>query len=416
MDAQAQPRRQDNIAALVDYFASGAKDACVKVGIELEHTLVRDDGSPVSFDDEHGQEWLLEQLLSEYPERIIDEEGSTVGLIGDHASITLEPAGQFELSAGPFESLAQARQAFEKFEAELESLGAPYGIQPLTPGYHPTCKALDLRLIPKRRYEIMNEYLGAISMFGICMMRGSAATQVSIDYCSVEDCLRKLRLANACVPILSLICDNSPIFEGEERPHQLMRTKIWLECDPARCGTVPGVMEEGFSLEDYAAYILDTPAMVACSDGKLVLSEQTFGEIFANERMSTTDIEHALSVFFTDVRLKKYIEIRPADAMPIGCVIAFAALVKGLFYDEGSLEALERLFSDVRAEDIMSAKAELMANGYDAHVYGRPVSEIADELISIAATGLSAQERDYLEPLATLVSMRTTLADIALSR
>ena len=58
----------------------------------------------------------------------------------------------------------------------------------------------------------MNAYLGSVSPFGICMMRGSASTQISIDYTSAEDCLRKLRLAFSLTPLFSLICDNSPVY------------------------------------------------------------------------------------------------------------------------------------------------------------------------------------------------------------
>ncbi len=47
---------------------------------------------------------------------------------------------------------------------------------------------------------------------------------------------------------------------------------------------------------------------------------------------------------FPDVRLKTYLEIRPADSMPIPYVIAYAALIKGLFYNEGNLRQLEALF------------------------------------------------------------------------
>ncbi len=416
MNAQDQPKRAENISAIVDYFKSGIKESCSEIGIELEHTLLKENGEAVSFDDPYGQKWLLEQLLDTYPEKIIDEEGSLIGIIGDHASVTLEPAAQFELSAGPFRTLAHAEETFKKFESVLAGLTEAHGIEALTPGYHPTCKAADLKLIPKRRYEIMNEYLGSISMFGICMMRGSAATQVAIDYCSVDDCLRKLRLANACTPLFSLICDNAPIFEGDIRPHELMRTEIWLKCDPARCGTVPGVMQEDFTLEDYAAYILDTPAMVARTDAGLALSEKTIGELFAHKVMSSEDIEHALSVFFTDVRLKRYIEIRPADAMPLPCVIGFAALVKGLFYNEGSLTELDRIFAGVDANAILQAKVALMEHGYGASVYGHPASELVDELMSLAATGLSSEESRYLEPLSAMAAQRTTLASIALAK
>lgn len=68
-----------------------------------------------------------------------------------------------------------------------------------------------------------------------------------------------MRIAYALTPILSLICDNSPVFEGKPRPHKLMRTDIWLHTDGDRCGLVPGALSSGFTFEDYAEYVLDTP-------------------------------------------------------------------------------------------------------------------------------------------------------------
>ncbi|MEG0504669.1 MAG: glutamate--cysteine ligase, partial [Raoultibacter sp.] len=86
--------------------------------------------------------------------------------------------------------------------------------------------------------------------------------------------------------------------------------------------------------------------------------------------------------------------------------------VKGLFATGETLAALDALFADVTAEDIDAAKAALMAAGYDAEVYSRPVAEIADRLMMIAKLGLVEDERHYLEPLEQLVFNRVTLADV----
>ncbi len=412
---EEQPAREQNIQAIVGYFESGIKSEAQNIGIELEHTLVHDDGRPVSYLDTDGQRAILERLQKVYPTIERDAEGNLTLLSNGVANITLEPAAQVEVSAGPFGSLQQALICIQEFQADLDAASAQ-DIDVTSVGYHPTMKAADLQLIPKERYRIMNEHLGAISMFGICMMRGSAATQVSIDYTSVADCLRKLRLANALVPILSLIADNSAVFEGKQRPHQLMRTEVWEKCDPDRCGTVPGVMNADFTLRAYAEYILDTPAMVDISTGTMRLSERTLGELYADTPMTEADVEHALSVFFTDVRLKRYIEIRPADALPATYAVAYAALIKGLFYSEASLDALDKLFANVTTDDILAAKHALMESGYDAEMYGQPVPVVADELMSLATTGLDEAERELLRPLAMLVANRVTLADMEIAR
>ena len=249
---------------------------------------------------------------------------------------------------------------------------------------------------------------------GRCMMRGSASAQISIDYDSVDDCLHKLRLANGLAPIFALMCDNSPVFEGAPRPQRMVRTVIWRNTDPARCGIVPGVMDADFSLERYAAYVLDTPAIfIVEPDGSYRATDKTFGEEYAGAPMTRAQVEHALSLMFNDVRLKYYIENRSADAMPIPYVTAYAALVKGLFYSESGREALDGLLEGATNASIEEAKDALIRDGYDATVYGRPMGQIADMLFETAHDALLSNERNYLSPLHQLARTRKTLADLS---
>ncbi len=408
---RAQPARESNIDAIVSYFESGITQGPGRLGIELEHSIVRDDLTPVSYSEPFGVQWILQQLQPRYPQTTCDPEGDLLGVARPGESVTIAPAAQLELSAGPFSRIADARECFDAFERTLEEVLGPVGERALALGYHPSARAADLELIPKRRYQFMNLYFREKGSFGTCMMRGSASTQVSIDYSSVSDCLRKLRIAFALVPLFSLMCDNAPVFEGAPRTHELVRTEIWQRCDPDRCGLVPDVMEPGFDLRRYAAYVLDTPAiLVPCKKEQWCYSKRTFGEVYAERTMTQAEIEHALSMFFTDVRLKTYLEIRPADAMPIPYAMAYAALVKGLFYSPESLDALDRLFADVRGADVEAAKNALMAQGYRAEVYGRSAAAWADDLVRLARKGLGEDERAYLDPLAKLVAARETLA------
>lgn len=107
--------------------------------------------------------------------------------------------------------------------------------------------------------------------------------------------------------------------------------------------------------------------------------------------MNRANVEHALSMVFPDVRLKTYVEIRPADSMPTPYAIAYAALIKGLFYCDECLEALYASCRNVALEDIWRAKESLMENGYRGKAYGRNVDEICDEMFDPCA---SRPERD----------------------
>lgn len=404
---------QANVEAIVDYFKSGIKEPgeSGRLGVELEHIVVGPHDKPVTYAEEHGVKWMLEQLEPDYSGKVFGDGGSLIGLSEGKRAISLEPAAQFELSAGPYDDGVEARDDFLAFQKEMTELIDPYGHRMLAVGYHPSAKVDDLPLIPKARYRFMDEHFAKIGHYGRCMMRGSASTQISIDYYSVEDCLRKLRLASVLAPLFALMCDNTPMFEGEPSPHHMMRTEIWRKCDPARCGTIPGVLDPGFSLEAYAEYVLRTPAIFyRDSDGREVATEKTFGEVYADHTMTTEEVEHALSLFFNDARCKTYIEIRPADAMPMPFVAAYATLIKGLFYFDEGLDALDDAFGGVTLEDVEQAKTDLMEKGYEGTAYGRPAAELVDLLFEIAHTTLPQGEAMVLIPLAQLVKMRKTLA------
>lgn len=412
-----QACREQNIQTIVDFIMTNVKDHSNRIGIELEHLIVSANGGErVSYSQEHGIADLLERLSEVYPDKTFSAEGDLIGLSrtrnGLLEAITLEPAGQLELSAGPFNDLSAAKTVFDDFEDRLSKYLEPNNQIALLLGYMPVGEAADMEMIPKHRYEYMDAHFKQIGPYGTCMMRGSAAAQISIDFFSEEDCIRKMRLAAAAAPIISLMCDNTSIFEGEMRTHAMIRTEIWNGVDKDRCGVVPGLFDKEFGVADYAAYVLDVPAIVAPDgNGGWKSDERTFGEIYADMPMDEAAAEHALSMVFPDVRLKRYIEIRSADAMQIKYTIALAALVKGIFANDDAMEALEKMFSKVTERDIAKAKLALMREGFDAEVYGIAAWKIAEQLNVIAKLQLNKEEREMLEPLTTLAFSHTTLAD-----
>ena len=407
-----------NRQALVNYFIQGAKthahDAEQKlVGIELEHIVVDEKMMAIPYEsDTYSVKDLLEDLAEYYPEPIMVD-GHLLGRQAGKSTITIEPCAQLELSAGPFNNLKDAEETFTDFEQKLASILEPHHAQALTIGYDPHYCAMDKPLIPKDRYKYMHKYLSAISMYGPAMMRCSASAQISIDYTDEADAMRKLRLSSIAAPLFALMTDNAPVFEGHVRTEHMVRTRIWKEIDVVRASTIPGVTRRDYSFEDYADYVLGVPAIVALdAQGNASYSKKSFHKLFKHTEMTKADIEHALSMVFPDVRLKQFIEIRPADSMPIPYVIAYAALIKGLFYSEDSLQKMDDLFGDVRRNDIDAAKEELMAYGYRAIVYERDAAALCDKLITYAREGLSEDERSYLEPLAEMVEAKSTFADL----
>ncbi len=396
---------------MVKFYESGIKEKSQKLGVELEWTLVHDDMSQVTYFEKFGQKWLMKALRDHFPNDMLDEGGNLIGVENDRDSITLEPAGQFELSAGPFTELVEVEETFAHFFETVNALTKQHGISMIPIGYHPKCKAEELKIIPKVRYELMNEYFLKNSPLGIEMMRGTGSTQVSIDYSSEKDCVRKLRIAYLCTPIFSLLTDNTPTFEGKKRTRHMMRTQVWEDCDPLRCGIVPGLFDDDFGFETYARHVLNTRAMFEMDGDTGHLTGKTTSEVYGEREMDFSACAHASSHLFNDVRLKNFIEIRPADALPTNVAVAYCALVKGLFYSEESLRRAEKLFGEQSEEEIETAKRDLQEKGFEGEAYGQKVAEISSELLSIATDGLTLKDKHYLEPLKKIIENKKTLAD-----
>ena len=402
---------------IVAYFTRGHKFTRT-LGFELEHVVVHiGTGQAVSYSEPGGIRDVLTKLSEKYDRALYDGD-DIIGCESPREVVTIEPAGQIEISLGPCNSVFDVERLYLGFREKIDPILEEFGLMTPMLGYVPLGKARDLELIPKFRYECMSAFLGAQAYEGICMMRGTCALQVSIDFRNEADAMRKMRIAEILAPILALICDNSPVFEGEERSCKLVRTAVWAGMNQDRVGTVPGSLDPGFSFADYADYILSREAILVPDDssenGWRYVGAKTFDELYADREMTEVELQHALSMVWPDARLKNFLEIRPADAMPLEYALAYVVLVRAIFYNDRNLDVLEALLANVGEEDIANAKAALIEGDYGAEIYGRSVAFWTDELMVLASGSLEKNEGAYLEPLATMVKYRTTLADIGL--
>ena len=102
----------ENRQRLMAFFRSGSKapEDIGRLGVEVEHLIVGDDGDAISYEptDAHkGVRDVLAYLTTWYPQQSFNDHGDLLGLLGDEGSVTLEPAAQLELSAAPYDSIAQ---------------------------------------------------------------------------------------------------------------------------------------------------------------------------------------------------------------------------------------------------------------------------------------------------------------------
>lgn len=393
------------IEEIVKYIKSGEKSVeDFKLGIEFEHFVIdKNTFETISY---YGKDGVAETLKDlEKNNWVATYEGEYIlGLTKENKNITLEPGSQFELSLKAEKDIGDIEREYLGFLDEIVPLLESKGQALIAVGYHPMTKINDIKLLPKKRYDYMFNYFKKRGTHAHNMMKGTAALQVSIDYKDEEDYKKKFRVTNALSPILYSLFENAIIFEGEEYKHHNLRAFIWKNCDTDRSGIAEGALKDDFGYEKYAEYILNRPPIFIIKKGKLEFTdEKLVKEIFNPEDYEIEELEHLLTMFFPDVRTKRYMEIRMMDAVPYPLNFAAMAFWKGILYNDEILNKVYDYIADLNIEDIDNTKNEMFEKGLNAHYKEGTILEAAKYLVDLAKTGLKEEEKKYIYPLEEMV-------------
>jgi glutamate--cysteine ligase len=381
---------------LLEPFHAACKPASeFRIGTEAEKFgwLVRE-AKPLPFHGETSVQSIL-KLLQQFgwqPERE-HPQGEVIALLKDDASITLEPAGQLELSGAPFASLHDTHRELEQHFDQLRAVSDQIGISWLSLGFHPFAKQDQLPHVPKLRYGIMERYLPTRGSRALDMMRRTCTVQANLDFSSEEDAMRKLRVSLALQPIVTGMFANSPFYEGRLGERASERADVWLNMDATRTGLLPFAWEKDVSFQKYVEWALDAPMFLIKRNDKVVANtDQTFREYLQHgshgERATSTDWRTHLNTLFPEVRLKNTLEMRGADAQGRALTSALPALWKGLLYSETALRRAESLIAPLSAELVQRARPDITRLGLQAILLNQPLSHWASEVVQIARAGL----------------------------
>jgi glutamate--cysteine ligase len=407
---------------LIASFAKGekARDRW-RIGTEHEKFVYsRADHHAPSWDEPSGIRALLTEL-QQYGWKPVEEGGKIIALTGADGSVSLEPAGQFELSGAPLDNLHQTCAETGRHLDQVKAAGDKLGIGFLGLGMWPDKTRAELPIMPKGRYAIMLRHMPRVGTMGLDMMLRTCTIQVNLDYATEADMVQKFRVGLALQPLATALFANSPFTEGKPNGYLSYRSHIWSDTDPARTGMLPFVFEDGFGYERYADYMLDVPMYFVYRDGKYIdaagLSFRDFlkGElsVLPGELPTLDDWNDHLSTAFPEVRLKTFLEMRGADGGPWNRICALPALWVGLLYDQGALDAAWDLVKHWSMEARQALRDSVPRLGLDAPVAGRgTLRDIAAEVLDIANAGLAARARlnssgdnetGFLDPLRDIV-------------
>jgi glutamate--cysteine ligase len=396
-----------SVRQLAEHIAEGCKPR-EQFGIGTEHEKfgfrLRDLKTP-PYEPSDGQPGSIRDLLhglEAFGATPILDHGNTIGLKQGDASVSLEPAGQLELSGRITTTLHETSAELETHFEQVRTVSRDLelGFAPL--GFHPLARREDMPWMPKGRYQIMRRYMPLAGSMGLDMMTRTCTVQVNLDYESERDMARKLRVSLLLQPLATALFANSPFTEGKENGFLSYRAHVWTDTDNQRSGIPQVMLEHGFGFERYASWLVDSvPMYFVYRDGRYIDVAGASFRDFMNGRLhnlagvtpTVGDFADHMTTVFTDVRLKRFLEMRGADAGRADMMVAQSALWVGLLYDDAALTAAEALVRDLGWEDAVALRAAVPRQGLAAPFRAGTLRDLARDVVAIAGDGLRARNR-----------------------
>ena len=387
------------------------------VGVEYERLPISA-SSYNAVDYENGICNFLRQFAREENWDYITDDFNIIGLKQNHDTITLEPGCQIELSIKPEKTIFDIEKKIKSLNKVILPILDKMNITLLEYGVSPLTTHKNINIIPKKRYKIMARYLWGI--LSDVMMRETAGIQGCFDFTDEEDAMRKFKIANKLVPFITAMFANSPIRGGVETGYKSFRALSWLNTDNDRCGFACNLDVE-FSFDEYIDKVMNSPVIFLNKGGHPV---EVNGRInfadymdkgFEGFEPTLDDYKLHANLYFPDVRLRNFIEIRNHDCthMPY----AVLAIYKGILYGKYALSEIEDLFKEFTNKDFTELRYNIPKNALQSGIKNYTVLDIAKEILYIAEKSLiemNTGEEKFLDPIKDLTLNGLCPADIIL--
>jgi glutamate--cysteine ligase len=283
--------------------------------------------------------------------------GAPLFVTRDGAVISYEPGGQIEYSAAPARTVSALVKQTESTVAAVTAAALRAGIDLLTVGIDPynSIGAVPLQL-RGARYALMDQYFAAIGSAGACMMRQTAACQITVD--AGPNPVARWRLLNGMAPYVTALFANSPCYAQVATGCVSTRAHVWRHVDPARTGCPGATSNDPASA--YEAFALEAPGILWRARGG---EYRSFESLLASGDAAEADWAAHLTTLFPEVRPRRKgdvptFELRSADAIPIEWIPALCVLVVGLLYDRTAREEAMALLGSPHAS-VLARSAQL---------------------------------------------------------
>jgi glutamate--cysteine ligase len=252
------------------------------------------------------------------------------------------------------------------------------------------------------------------------MMRETAGIQVGIDFKSEDDAIRKFNLANKLSPFITAMYANSGKRGGVDTGYKSFRALAWLNTDNERCGFATKFRDD-MTFEDYVVKLLEVPMIYIVRNNKYIHID---GKINFKRFMQTGyegydaeigDFKLHANLFFPEIRLRNFIEIRNHDCVDEKYMYSLLALYKGIFYNEAAVRETEELLKNFTCNDIAEFRYNVPRFALDTKVKNCCIKDITKNILKISEDGLKSTndgDLDYLYSIYELNMQGLTPSDL----
>lgn len=411
-----------NFQAIKEIYTSGYKTKNeLKVGLEYERLPIEQKSfKAVSYEGDSGILRFLRTFAKYENWDYITDEYNIIGLKQGHDTITLEPGCQLEFSLEPKKTIAELELKVNQLNRDMAPILNKYEINLINYGVSPLSTNKNIQLIPKKRYEMMANYLWGI--LSDVMMRETAGIQATFDFENEEDAIKKFKVANQLTPFMTAMFANSPIRGGVDTGYKSFRALSWLNTDNDRCGFFSNFKDD-YNFDDYIETVLDVPMIFINKNntniklnGKINFKEYMLSG-YKNHLAEINDYILQSNLCFPEVRLRNFIEIRNHDCGNAKMPFAMLAIYKGILYNPSALNAIEELFANTKFRDFNELRYSVPKTALHSQFLKHSVKDYANEILSIAETSLKEQnngEEKYLDYIKEFTQKGLTQADVIL--
>ena len=397
---------------IIEHFISGNKLSQF-IGVENEKFLFKKNNKRADYIDLLK---IFNFFIQKFSWQPIKEDENIIGLKKNGKMITLEPGNQIELSGSQLSNIHEVCSESFDFQEKLDIACKEVGLKTLSVGYDPFSNVDNIPNNPKKRYKVMTKEMPKNGSLSLEMMYQTAGTQINIDYKNEDDFRKKFKIISFLTPLSIALFSNSAIKENKFSGYLSYRSKVWQNTSR---GGLPKIFLEDMSFEKYADFVLSYPLLFIQKNNEYLFPEgKNYSDLIKQDLADKENLELHLSTIFTELRLKKYIEIRSLDACEWDCHCSGPAFFIGLLY--GNLDECYNIINKWDKKNIIDAYSDSPIKGLKTEIDGKSILYWTDIFFKLSKDGLEKRnftnlrnnnETQYLKSIESMIQKKSTRAE-----